>query len=225
MSHTKESIIEEIHRGIEDNPATLYNQPFAFRFGHRQKLSEIAAEELLRCCREGKLVIPQSENKDYFSADHARIAIEFPGHIKEKRDARAMYRDKRVFHEIGAIIDFETPITRRTKENIDLLAYNKEKKLLTLLEYKTAETLEPLLRCVLEVFTYSRRVNETYLKESFHEPAGVALKADVRTAVFVHKDSRPYKHFIQAKDTHIRALMREWKVGFFSIEEDRLLEV
>jgi len=222
MAHTKESIHKEIDDALT-SPGTLYRQPFTKRAGHQQRLSEIAAAELRR--RSQELTVPKSKRgSGHYSEDRAKLADDAKKkrpqkYTQEKWDARVMLGQ--VFDDIGEIIDFETPLVEagRSKENVDLLAYNKDTNTLTLLEYKTKENREPLLRCVLEIFTYGQRINEKKFLADFNKsPFQVPIDAKIRTAVFVHKDSKPYKHFHQGENTEIRRLMRELKVDFFAIE-------
>ena len=224
MAHTKETIIKEIKDALK-TPATLYQQAFTKRAGHNQCYSEIAATELLSLYKSGEYKIPKIERTEgYYIDTHADLAKEKPPkdtNQKEKWAARAMFG--RVFEDVGKIIDFETPLyTSGTSAGaIDLLAYDSKRNVLTILEYKRKENDEPLIRCVLEAFTYREQVEQN--KKAFIEDfqallPELSMKTKIEAAVFVHKDSKPDKHYRQAEDTQIRKLMIALNVGFSTVE-------
>jgi len=233
MAHTEGSIMTEIKAAFE-NPTTLYDQDVVKRAGDDQRYSEIAARKILQRYKNNEYIIkPVYRTEGYYVADHAeRAKIENrpEKYNKEKWDARLEFYRKQ-FNDIGEIIDYETPLYTSgmtSRRAVDLLAYNSEEEVLTILEYKIKENKEPLLRCVLEAYTYLRLVEmdrTTLLKDFKRSPFAVSEKSEIRAAVFVHKDSKPYEHFHQAENTEIRKLMRELQVGFFSIEDNCLMEV
>ena len=80
----------------------------------------------------------------------------------------------RIVTSIGKVLDYEIPIFRKGKCNIDLIAVKKPngKKgyndQLFLIELKRNRSPESLLRCILEAYTYSIFVDRSRLKESYN---------------------------------------------------------
>ncbi|MDR2561500.1 MAG: hypothetical protein LBC63_07000 [Holophagales bacterium] len=231
---------EALYKAIQKQPfSTIFSKK---RGKHRNvnrpfEMSEIAAREILRCKDDYK-VHPIQREQSYYIPQHETLAIDAKNEIPakyypEKLEAKRFHNE--TFTGFGRIIDFETPLKGKDTDkgvgDIDLLAYNEDKNhpVLTLLEYKIKNTHETLLRCVLEVYTYLKQVNKERLAEDFSEslkegfpisPFKVDKNSEVKAAVFVHKDSLPYKHFFMGENTHIRKLMRELQVGFVSIDAE-----
>ena len=79
---------------------------------------------------------------------------------------------------LGKVLDYQTPLKNKRSDRagkIDLLAYNG--KVLRLLELKEPNSLETMLRCTLEGFTYLRTVNQKKLLEDW------GLPSDTRVSV------------------------------------------
>lgn len=83
---------------------------------------------------------------------------------------------------IGAVIDYQTPLkdtNQRSAGKIDLLSVDHQTKTVWILELKKpgANQPEPMLRCVLEGFTYLQIVDQSKLKQDFGIPADYTVKA------------------------------------------------
>ncbi len=70
-----------------------------------------------------------------------------------------------------------------------------------------------MLRCVLEIETYSRILDFNKLKVDFELPA----ETDLRKAVLVYQLSIPH---MQIHDTNIKKLMKALGVDMFLMSED-----
>jgi len=218
-----------LYRAIRERPfTTIFSKGLGKRRDENRpfEMAEIAAEAILERLNDYSITEIRRE-RSYYIEDHDRCARESDklNSRGEKYRARTWFYGRN-FPGIGKIIDFETPLRAKDEDNegeIDLLAYDtgKNPPVLTLLEYKTIENIyESLLRCVLEIYTYSKQVYAKNLKKHFHtSPFNVDENSTVKAAVFVHKDSVPYEHFHKGKDTNIRKLMRKLGVGFISIDD------
>ena len=74
------------------------------------------------------------------------------------------------FEHIGEIIDFQVPIKEKDTDSagkVDLLAYNKQTKRLSLIELKRETNEETMLRAILEISIYFCQINRETLKEDF----------------------------------------------------------
>ncbi len=84
----------------------------------------------------------------------------------EKNIAKAFFRLCRaepkdyleIKNEIGDVRDYEVPIFRHGKRNIDLVSTVNEQQL-RIIELKNNSSTESMLRCILECYTYSRFLN------------------------------------------------------------------
>jgi len=226
MAHTSESITADVKAALK-NPVTLYQQPFTKRAGYNQRFSEIAADVLLRSFNKGAYIITKVDRHEgYYISSHADLAKEKrprKTNQKEKWDAREKFGHS--FKDIGKIIDFETPLYTSEDKSvgaIDLLAYDEQSDTLTILEYKRKDNKEPLLRCVLEAYTYKTVVELN--KDRFIKDFQVLIpklsvdNTKINAAVFVYKGSRPYFHYNQSEDTKIRKLMNALNVSLIVID-------
>lgn len=122
---------------------------------------------------------------------------------------------------IGKIIDYQTPLKNSLKDpagKIDLLSWNKDKKQAYIIEFKVPKAddkarQETLLRCILEIETYSRILDFNKLKYYFGLPAETAL----RKAILVYEFSIPH---IQIRDTNMKKLMKKLGVDMFLMNKD-----
>lgn len=133
---------------------------------------------------------------------------------------------------VGTFIDYQTPLDIRDDktEKIILFSYNNAHNVFYVIEYMGDDNREPLLRTILEAYTYFRQVDYDKLKADFHDrvhrrlnhndrPRGCAdvFKADVRAAVLIHANSRQRVE-ADENDTLIR-LANMLKVGVYLLDE------
>ncbi len=88
----------------------------------------------------------------------------------EKRMCYALYNayNKEPFGVLGKIIDYEVPLKkdlRDKKGKIDLLGYDESSGSLNIIEVKQPNSNESILKAILEVFVYSKLVQE--VKKNF----------------------------------------------------------
>lgn len=103
--------------------------------------------------------------------EEERIAMELFNFSQKKGEA---------FDIIGKIIDYQTPLKNVQTDDagkIDLLAYNKNTKILRILELKKSDSDETMLRCVLEAYTYLKIADKTKLLKDFELPEDTVIKA------------------------------------------------
>lgn len=127
---------------------------------------------------------------------------------KEEITAMEMFKfckNGGIYSKIGKIIDYQTPLKDVISDKagkIDLLAYDEATNTLRILELKTADTNETMLRCVLEGYTYLRTVDQKRLCKDFEKPENASVKA----SPFVFKDSLPYNEY-QEDRPYLKKLM------------------
>ncbi|SDM56308.1 hypothetical protein SAMN05192585_101118 [Acetanaerobacterium elongatum] len=87
-------------------------------------------------------------------------------------------KDGTEYDFIGRIIDYQTPLKSKrsdTAGKIDLLAYDGDT--LRLLELKKPDSMETMLRCVLEAYTYLKTVDTAKLLCDYELPASSSILA------------------------------------------------
>lgn len=133
--------------------------------------------------------------------------------------AKKLFQLKK-FKEIGEIIDYQMPLKNKktdTAGKIDLLAYDKEKNILRILELKTFESMETMLRCVLKAYTYFKIVDTKKLLSDF----GLPYDTEVRAAVLVfkngfqHNEMKRYK--TKSRRNSLKKLMEKLGIEEFYI--------
>jgi len=248
MGNYTEGNINTMLDGFKDDWTELYNDRLIRLTKESREYYETVARLILERLNNKEYIIkPICRKESYHIADHIIENVEKEkrsliknknydynnenpvGYNKEKRDARYQYYGK-TLQNIGEIIDYETPLYTsgaRARRAIDLLAYNKEKKVVTILEYKVKKSPEPLLRCVLEAYTYFKLVEmnkEKFLDDFSEPPYEVSKKSSLQTAVFLYKDTSQFEYFNHSKDSEIRKLMRALKIDFYVIDDECLLK-
>lgn len=95
----------------------------------------------------------------------------------EERIAMAMKRQGSL-PAAGEVLDYQTPLQNIKDDpvgKIDLLTYDGHT--LRIMELKTPDSKETMLRCVMESYTYLKTVNREKLLKDFQLPADTALIA------------------------------------------------
>ena len=130
--------------------------------------------------------------------EEEKIAMEVFNFSQKKGEA---------FDIIGKIIDYQTPLKNVQTDDagkIDLLAYNKNTKILRILELKKLDSDETMLRCVLEAYTYLKIVDRDKLLKDFELPKDTTVKA----CPFVFFEGEQYKE-IQEDRKYLKELMKK----------------
>ena len=124
---------------------------------------------------------------------------------------------------IGKILDYQVPLKNTQDDKagkIDLLAYDKQNKLLRILELKTNDSNESLLRAVVEGETYKRIVNQQKLKQDFGIPDDVKVVAC--PLIFTDRTSRVYQDYVDMIDNerpYLLTLIKDLEQQVIVIEE------
>ena len=114
-----------------------------------------------------------------------------------------------IYDFIGEIIDYQTPLKSSRKDvagKIDLLSYDRDNKVIHILELKKPNSTETMLRCVLEGYTYLRTVDSEKLISDFRK---FQDKPVIKANPFVFKcvESNPYQEMQQEDRKWLRKLM------------------
>lgn len=135
---------------------------------------------------------------------------------EEERIAKELHKEK-FYKELGEIFDYQVPLKKTQKDTgvgkIDLVAFNKGENNVYLLELKRRDNTETLLRCVLEIYTYWKQLNEVNFKKSFDF---LPEDAKVIPAILIFKDSEQYKQY-KSDHPNTRKLMKELGIQTFIV--------
>lgn len=122
-------------------------------FEQLKKIETIDREDYLVSCHDGSYDAKSNRFEEQIAMDMYRMSTE----------------ENYCFEGIGKVIAYQVPLKKKQKDKagkIDLLSINDDTAYI--LELKAPRSDETMLRCLLEVYTYLRRVNEVNLKHSFN---------------------------------------------------------
>ena len=184
MEYTRKQIIDRCRAELE-LLNTFYQANVANYLGKTidtgEMYTEVVAEFVLDNIDSFRNGIQQiTRSAPYKTESHDGIYSSSSNRIEEIM-AMQMYnycKDGKEYDYIGRIIDYQTPLKSKqadTAGKIDLLAYDGET--LRLLELKKRDSKETMLRCVLEVYTYSKTVDIVKLLWDFKLPNDSPIEA------------------------------------------------
>ncbi len=220
-------ILDELKNHVEKcDVAGLYRYAYLnhtdITSDSRERNTEIIAKYLLENTDILSDIRTITREKSY-DAGHEKIEMDPGSPRNEEQFARSILGDE--YEYLGKIIDYQTPLKNVQKDNagkIDLLAYNESKNILYLIELKYIGNKESLLRCILEIETYSRIVNEDKLMYDFGKKISNTRDAAIRKAVLVFKDSQPYRDFhdLSSTNPYTRKLMKILGIDLLTLNDD-----
>ncbi|MCL2480461.1 MAG: hypothetical protein FWF38_01975 [Spirochaetaceae bacterium] len=132
---------------------------------------------------------------------------------KEKWLAKLLLNFK--LDSLGDVIDFEMPIKSSKLDKkvgeVDLLAYNKNEKILSLVELKLRDNPDTMLHTILQICTYYHQIDEKKLIQSFKLPS----TTKIQKAILIFKESPQYEQF---KSKYIKQLVKELDINVFILD-------
>ena len=207
MGYTRKQILEKCEIEFE-NKKTFYQAGFVNYRGKTtdtgEYYTEVVAEFLCKNINEYISGISRISRKySYKTESHDG---EVPrSNRKEEITAIEMY-NQRHFDCIGEIIDYQTPLKSSKNDQavgkIDLLSFDG--KTMRILELKKEDSVETMLRCVLEGFTYLKTVDTQKLVKDFDYDAE---KVVVKASPFVFFGKEQHKEIVQLRP-YLKQLMQ-----------------
>ncbi len=174
--YSRAYILEECQNRIHPIER-FYREPLVNRIGKTndtdEYYTEVIAEFLLRD-ENLKLLdsIEMISREDYSVEWHDGIYDSDSNRLEEHL-AMDMYnmtkRENCSFYGVGKMIAYQIPLNKKREDaagKIDLLSQNND--VAYILELKVPESRETMLRCLLESYTYLKRINRSKLIESLH---------------------------------------------------------
>lgn len=120
---------------------------------------------------------------------------------------------------LGEVIDYQTPLKDKLGDEagkIDIVSYDKDNKIVYLLELKREDSKETMLRCVLEIFTYSKTLDKDKFLEDFNLPKDTKIKA----SPLVFFNGYQYKEMIEVYNKFLKQLMDRLDIEPFYITKN-----
>ena len=188
LGYTREQIIQKIADASCDM-RLFYKRDLVNYLGKttdtNEYYTEIVSEWLLNNIHLFDTIPTITREKGYRTKGHDGILRNPYSNRIEERIAMAMFRQGELSF-VGKVIDYQTPLKNTQGDKagkIDLLSYDGHT--LRILELKEPESMESMLRCVLEGYTYLKTVDKDKLLDSFCLPSDTVVVADP----LVHVDS------------------------------------
>ena len=120
---------------------------------------------------------------------------------------------------LGEVIDYQTPLKDKLGDEagkIDIISYDKDNKIVYLLELKREDSKETMLRCVLEIFTYSKTLDKDKFLEDFNLPKDTKIKA----SPLVFFNGSQYKEMADSDNKYLKDLIKKLEIELFYISKN-----
>lgn len=223
--YKKDEIINKLEN-LKDI-STLYKEDFINYRGDttdtKEKYTEVIAEWLIKNFNLFDNIKKITRQSSYKVDTHDGKHNNPTSNRKEEIIAMEIFRQGSL-NILGKILDYQTPLKNEQKNKagkIDIVSYNKDIKTVYLLELKKEDSKEDekkdkketMLRCVLEIFTYSKTLDKDKFLEDFNLPKDTKIKA----SPLVFFNGYQYKEMIEADNKFLKQLMDKLDIEPFYI--------
>lgn len=206
--YTTDEIISRLEAAKAENSVYTMSNLFNYKGttkDTKDKYSEVISEWLCRNL-DAVMTIPSKTRKgSYRVLTHDGTTPRKSSNRQEERIAMEMF-NQRNLPLLGCVLDYQTPLANGRCASIDLLTHNGTT--LHLLELKkpydiTIKHKETMLRCVMEIYAYSKHVNIPQLLGDFQLPADTIVRASPLVPY------NGYQHNeLKQERPHLKALMK-----------------
>ena len=219
--YTREEIIKKLQDSSKDM-STFYTQTFINYTGKttdtKEKYTEVIAEGLLNniylLYKIKKITRLSSYKVDTHDGKHNNQN----SNRLEEIMAIEIFNQKSL-NILGKVLDYQTPLKNERDDKagkIDIVSYNKDIKTVYLLELKKEDNEETMLRCVLEIFTYSKTLDKDKFLEDFNLPKDTKIKA----SPLVFFNGSQYKEMVEGDNKFLKQLMDKLDIEPFYITKN-----
>ena len=219
--YTREEIIKKLQDSSKDM-STFYTQTFINYTGKatdtKEKYTEVVSEWLLNNIDLLYKIKKITRLSSYKVNTHKGKHNNPTSNRKEEIIAMEIFRQGSL-NILGKILDYQTPLKNERDDKagkIDIVSYNKDIKTVYLLELKKEDNEETMLRCVLEIFTYSKTLDKDKFLEDFNLPKDTKIKA----SPLVFLNGSQYKEMVEGDSKFLKQLMDKLDIEPFYITKN-----
>lgn len=236
MGYTYDAIIKKCQTAFKDIK-TFYQDDVVNYRGKTSDTGEYYTEVVARFVLDNieafKTGIPMITRKKPYISPTRNGEFSKESNRVEEIIAMKLFNKSKQGHEysfIGKIIDYQTPLKSKRGDaagKIDLLSYDGD--VLRILELKKPDSVETMLRCVLEGYTYMMTVDRAKLLGEWSMSSNRAkllgewsISSDtvIKSSPFVFRNGLQYQE-MQEERNWLKQLMSELdSVPFYIVEEN-----
>ena len=226
--YKKDEIINKLEN-LKDI-STLYKEDFINYRGDttdtKEKYTEVIAEWLIKNFNLFDNIKKITRQSSYKVDTHDGKHNNPTSNRKEEIIAMEIFRQGSL-NILGKVLDYQTPLKNEQDDKagkIDIVSYNKDIKTVYLLELKKEDSKEDekkdkketMLRCVLEIFTYSKTLDKDKFLEDFNLPKDTKIKA----SPLVFLNGSQYKEMVEGDSKFLKQLMDKLDIEPFYITKN-----
>lgn len=200
----------------------LYKENFINRIGQTTDTQRCYADIYAEYINNLPFIeIPQKERDNYKVKSHQnieKIEIKDTGE-RERNIAKALVKKRYELKGIGIPFDFEIPLSQREDGvgKIDLVAKDDTNRIFYLIELKDDDSKESLLRAALEIFTYSKQLNEVQFKSEF-----ILNEYTLKKCIILFKGTEPANMAERLKDLpNLKKFISDNQIDIFIFEKPK----
>ena len=219
--YTREEIIKKLQDSSKDM-STLYTQTFINYTGKttdtKEKYTEVIAEWLLNNIDLLYKIKKITRESTYKVDTHDGKHNNQNSNRLEEIMAIEIFNQKSL-NILGKVLDYQTPLKNERDDKagkIDIVSYNKDIKTVYLLELKKEDNEETMLRCVLEIFTYSKTLDKDKFLEDFNLPKDTKIKA----SPLVFFNGSQHKEMVDGNNKYLKDLIKKLEIELFYISKN-----
>lgn len=219
--YTREEIIKKLQDSSKDM-STLYTQTFINYTGKttdtKEKYTEVIAEWLIKNFNLFDNIKKITRQSSYKVDTHDGKHNNQNSNRLEEIMAIEIFNQKSL-NILGKVLDYQTPLKNERDDKagkIDIVSYNKDIKTVYLLELKKEDNEETMLRCVLEIFTYSKTLDKDKFLEDFNLPKDTKIKA----SPLVFFNGSQYKEMADSDNKYLKDLIKKLEIELFYISKN-----
>ena len=218
--YKKEEIINKLEN-LKDI-STLYKEDFINYRGDttdtKEKYTEVIAEWLIKNFNLFDNINKITRQSSYKVDTHDGKHNNQNSNRLEEIMAIEIFNQKSL-NILGEVIDYQTPLKDKLEDEagkIDIISYDKDNKIVYLLELKREDSKETMLRCVLEIFTYSKTLDKDKFLEDFNLPKDTKIKA----SPLVFFNGSQYKEMAGSDNKYLKDLIKKLEIELFYISKN-----
>ena len=202
MGYTREQIVLRLEE-LSSNMPLLYKRGCINYRGKTTDTKEFYTEVIAQWLLEHLELleqIPSITRKSSYFVDGHDGAPDNPNSVREEELIAMAMKRQGSMPIVGEVLDYQTPLKNVRKDKagkIDLLTYDGET--MRILELKTPDSEETMLRCVLEGYTYGKVLDKAKLITDYNEFFGKVIpeSTPIEACPFVFQGGSQWKEMQQ----------------------------